>query len=315
MAPDNGTDRRSTDTASEPPGSGPLNVGLTGGIGSGKSAVSSALADLGAIIIDADKIAREVVEPGTPGLAAVIDAFGERLLTDEGTLDRPALAQIVFTDQDALRMLNGIVHPLVHARREELLASTGPGDIVVNDIPLLAEGSGAPSFHLVVVVHAPLETRLERLVRHRGVPEHDALARIRAQATDEERAAIADILLDNGGSLEGLHAQVAEAWEERLRPFAVNIAAGRPADPRPPVVHADRPRIAARLQRSTGRAPEPVSGPHEIIRLELPEPGGSHEPLRESGWFEVGRDESGHVLHSADPGCGHVLVLGRNAGR
>jgi dephospho-CoA kinase len=194
-----------------------LRIGLTGGIGSGKSTVSALLAERGARVVDADVLAREVVEPGTPGLAAIAEAFGPGVLTPDGALDRPGLAAVVFTDPDARRTLDGIVHPLVRARAVELIAAMPAGAVVVQDIPLLVETGQADSFDLVLVVEADLETRVARLVA-RGVPERDARARIAAQATDEQRRAAADVVLDNSGTLEDLAAQVDRFWADRVEP-------------------------------------------------------------------------------------------------
>jgi dephospho-CoA kinase len=192
-----------------------LRIGLTGGIGSGKSTVSAALARHGAVVVDADRIAREVVEPGTPGLAAVVQAFGEGVLTPDGALDRPALAAVVFADSDARRRLDGIVHPLVRARAAELAAVAPAGAVVVHDVPLLVETGQAAGYDLVLVVETPTETRVARLVQ-RGLAEADARARIAAQATDEQRRAVADVVLDNSGTPEQLTAQVDRFWAERV---------------------------------------------------------------------------------------------------
>jgi dephospho-CoA kinase len=192
-------------------------MGLTGGIGSGKSTVSGLLAERGAVIVDADRIAREVVEPGTPGLAAVVEAFGPRVLNDDGSLDRPALAAIVFADPEARRRLDGIVHPLVRERGAELAAQAPPGAVVVHDVPLLVETGQAGSYDLVLVVEADPETRVARLVG-RGLSEDDARARIAAQATDEQRRAVADVVLDNSGTPAELEAQVERFWAERVLP-------------------------------------------------------------------------------------------------
>ncbi|TLQ46624.1 dephospho-CoA kinase [Streptomyces marianii] len=191
-----------------------LKVGLTGGIGAGKSEVSRLLASYGAVLIDADEIAREVVEPGTPGLAAVVGAFGPGVLTPEGTLDRPRLGAIVFADAERLARLNAIVHPLVGARSAELEAAAGPDAVVVHDVPLLTENGLAPLYDLVVVVDAAPETQLDRLVRQRGMTESDARARMAAQATREQRRAVADVVIDNDGPLEALEPQVRRVWAE-----------------------------------------------------------------------------------------------------
>lgn len=193
---------------------GMLKVGLTGGIGAGKSEVSRLLAGYGAVVVDADRIAREVVEPGTPGLDAVVAAFGESVLTPEGTLDRPRLGSIVFADPDELRTLNAIVHPLVGARSAELEAAAGPDAIVVHDVPLLTENGLAPLYDLVVVVDAAPETQLTRLVALRGMAEEEARARMAAQATREQRLAVATLVIDNDGPLEALEPQVRKVWED-----------------------------------------------------------------------------------------------------
>ena len=194
-----------------------LRIGLTGGIGSGKSTVSRLLAERGAVIVDADAIAREVVRPGTPGLAAVAQAFGAAILAADGSLDRPALAAVVFADTEQRAKLDGIVHPLVRARATELAAAAPPDAVLVNDVPLLAETGQASSYDLVVVVEADVETRVARLVQ-RGLTAEDARARIAVQATDEQRRAIADVVLDNSGTPEQLAAQVERFWAERVAP-------------------------------------------------------------------------------------------------
>jgi dephospho-CoA kinase len=194
-----------------------LRIGLTGGIGSGKSTVAGLLAARGARIVDADRIAREVVEPGTPGLEAVAAAFGPGVLTPDGALDRPALAAVVFADAEARRRLDGIVHPLVRARAAEVVAAAPPDAVVVQDVPLLVETGQAGSYDLVLVVEADLDTRVRRLVG-RGVSEEDARARIAAQATDEQRRAVADVVLDNSRTVEDLETQVERFWAERVAP-------------------------------------------------------------------------------------------------
>ncbi|MGY1452967.1 dephospho-CoA kinase [Streptomyces sp. SS8] len=193
-----------------------LSVGLTGGIGAGKSEVSRLLDSYGAVIVDADRIAREVVEPGTEGLAAVVAEFGEEVLAPDGTLDRPKLGSIVFGDPGRLKALNAIVHPLVGARSAELQRAAGEDAVVVHDVPLLTENGLAPLYDLVVVVDASPDTQLDRLVRLRGMDEEDARGRMAAQATREQRLAVADIVIDNDGPLEKLEPQVAEVWR-RLR--------------------------------------------------------------------------------------------------
>ncbi|MBO3745345.1 dephospho-CoA kinase [Streptosporangiaceae bacterium NEAU-GS5] len=189
-----------------------LKVGLTGGIGSGKSEVSGRLAALGAAVIDADKIAREVVEPGTPGLAAIVEAFGRSVLRGDGSLNREKLGSIVFPDKQRLAVLNGIVHPRVGARVAELQEAVADGAIVVYDVPLLVENKLSSLYDVVIVVDAADDVRLDRLVRIRGMSEEDAKARIAAQAGREERLAVADIVVDNNGPLADLDAKVGEVW-------------------------------------------------------------------------------------------------------
>lgn len=194
-----------------------LRVGLTGGIGSGKSEVSRRLVSLGAVLVDADAVAREVVEPGTPGLAAVVEEFGEEVLRPDGTLDREKLGSIVFADDGRRERLNAIVHPLVGRRMRELVQKAPAEAIVVYDVPLLAENDLAGLYDLVVVVDAPVEEQVRRLTTLRGMTEEAARARIAAQATRERRRAIADRVIDNSSTLEALVAQVDELWSELTR--------------------------------------------------------------------------------------------------
>jgi dephospho-CoA kinase len=197
-----------------------LRVGLTGGIGSGKSEVSRRLASYGAVLIDADAIAREVVGPGTPGLAAIVAEFGPEMLAGDGSLDRAAVARLVFADAGMRAKLNAIVHPLVGERMAELERAVAAGAIVVFDVPLIAENGLAAGFDLVVVVDAPPHTQLDRLVRLRGMTEEQAVARIAAQASRDQRLAIVgdqDIVIDNSGSLAELDRQVGDLWAELRR--------------------------------------------------------------------------------------------------
>ncbi|MER7715901.1 dephospho-CoA kinase [Streptomyces flaveolus] len=194
-----------------------LTVGLTGGIGAGKSEVSRLLVECGAVLIDADRIAREVVAPGTPGLAAVVEAFGADVLAGDGSLDRPKLGSIVFADPEKLAALNAIVHPLVGARSRELEQSAAEDAVVVHDVPLLTENGLAPLYDVVVVVDADPATQLDRLVRLRGMAEQDARARMAAQATREQRREIADVVIDNDVPLEELRHRVKEVWAELAR--------------------------------------------------------------------------------------------------
>ncbi len=199
-----------------------LRIGLTGGIGAGKSTVSAAFNECGGIIVDGDVIAREVVQPGTEGLSALVDAFGEDILLPDGALNRPALAAKAFVDDEQRAKLNGIVHPLVGRRREEIIAAVSDDAVVVEDIPLLVETGMAPMFPLVVVVHADEDTRVTRLIK-RGMDEADARARIAAQAPEEQRRAIADVLLDNSGSQGALVERARDIWYQRVLPLAHNV--------------------------------------------------------------------------------------------
>jgi len=191
-----------------------MRVGLTGGVASGKSTVAALLRELGAVVVDSDVLAREVVEPGTPGLAAVVEAFGPTVLTADGTLDRPALGAVVFGDDAARRRLEAILHPLIRARAAELEAAAPKGTVVVHDIPLLVETGQADRFDAVLVVDVPVETQVERMVRDRGMSREDALARVAAQADREQRLAAATHVVDNTGTREDLRDRVTEVLEK-----------------------------------------------------------------------------------------------------
>lgn len=242
-----------------------LRIGLSGGIGAGKSTVSSTFSDLGGIVVDGDVIAREVVEPGTEGLAKLVEAFGEQILSEDGSLNRLALAAIAFSDEEKRQTLNGIVHPLVGQRRSELIAAAAPDAVIVEDIPLLVESGMAPMFPLVIIVNADEELRVKRLIEHRGFSEEDARARIAAQATEEQRRAVADVWLDNSGSAAELVEQARALWQRRILPFAHNLEAGEPAHARPDLVPYDPSwpdqarRVAARLKTACG---------HRVVRVD-----------------------------------------------
>ena len=195
----------------------PVKVGLTGGIAAGKSEVSRRLAAHGAVIIDADAVAREVVAPGTQGLAQVVAVFGPSVLRPDGSLDRPRLGEIVFSDADLRAKLNAIVHPLVSGRMLQLEQAAPPGAVVVHAVPLLAENGLASLYDLVVVVDVPAEVQLDRLVRLRGMPPDQARARLDAQASRADRLSIADFVIDNSGPLAGLDHQVGTLWAELSR--------------------------------------------------------------------------------------------------
>jgi dephospho-CoA kinase len=193
-----------------------LTVGLTGGIGSGKSAAAQRLAALGAIIVDADAIARDVVAPNSDGLRQVVEGFGPDILAPDGSLDRQRLADRVFGDEAGRARLNGIIHPLVREQtvnRFLAAAQSHPDGIVVNDVPLLVEGGLQDRYDVVVVVDVPLETQLERLTGSRGMAESDARARIAAQASREQRLAVADHVIDNSGDLDHLDSEVQAVWQ------------------------------------------------------------------------------------------------------
>ncbi|MFJ4026002.1 dephospho-CoA kinase [Paenarthrobacter sp. NPDC089989] len=206
-----------------------LKIGLTGGIASGKSLVAARLQELGATLVDADILARQVVEPGTPGLAQVVEAFGEGILAADGSLDRPALGAIVFEEPSKRQTLNSIIHPLVRASAAATLAAAAPGAIVVQDIPLLVETGQGSSFHLVIVVDAPDDLRIRRMVELRGMSPDEARSRMAAQAGREERLAAADVVLDNSGSRSAILGAVDSLWTERLVPFAGNLERNRRA--------------------------------------------------------------------------------------
>ena len=296
-----------------------LRIGLTGGIGAGKSTVAATFRECGGIVVDGDVIAREVVEPGTDGLAALVEAFGPGILLPDGALDRPALAAIAFGDDDKRATLNGIVHPLVGQRRAELIAAAGQDAIIIEDIPLLVESQMAPLFPLVVVVHADEEVRVARLMQYRGFSEADARARIAAQATEPQRRDVADVWLDNAGSPDDLAAKALELWRQRIEPFAQNLAAGRPVPSPTQVIPADPTwpdqarRILARLRTTCGHRAQQIEhvGPTAVAGCDAPDvidiqitvaslavADELAEPLLAAGYLRV--DSEGYA--SADPG-------------
>ncbi|HEX2771708.1 MAG TPA: dephospho-CoA kinase [Micromonosporaceae bacterium] len=236
-----------------------LMVGLTGGIGAGKTVVASRLADLGAVLIDSDAVAREVVAPGTDGLREIEAEFGADVLRD-GALDRAALGAVVFRDAEARRRLEAIVHPRVRARSAELAAQAPPDAIVVNDVPLLVEVGLAPTYHLVIVVEAPASVRIDRLVRARGMTVEEATGRIGAQADDATRRAAADVVLTNDAGLDELTAAVDAMWQDRLVPYERNLRERRPVRSGPtaalaepdPAWPAGFERLAARIRYAVG---------------------------------------------------------------
>ena len=202
-------------------------MGLTGGIASGKTVVAARLAGHGAVVVDADEIAREVVEPGTPGLARIAEEFGSGVIAADGVLDRAALGAIVFADPAKLAVLNGITHPAVLELSQRRFAEAGAADpdaVVVYDVPLLSEVRGRAEFDVVVVVSAPEETRIERMVTLRGMSRDEAERRIRSQVSEEERRALADFVIESGGTLDETLAQADAVWEQ-LHQRAVGGAA------------------------------------------------------------------------------------------
>jgi dephospho-CoA kinase len=238
-----------------------LMVGLTGGIGSGKSVAAARLAELGAVIVDSDRIAREVVQPGTDGLREVVAAFGERVLRPDGSLDRPALGSVVFGDDAARARLEDITHPRVRARSAQLVAEAPPDAIVVNDVPLLVEVGLAPTYHLVLVVQTDRQVRVERLIRDRGMTAEQVYQRIQAQTGDAERRAAADVVLGNDGDLGALRALIDGLWRDRLVPYERNVRERRPARPDRVIVTGPDPdwparfaRVAARIRHAIGPA-------------------------------------------------------------
>ena len=239
-----------------------LRVGLTGGIGSGKSTVAQRFSSQGAVVIDADVLARQVVAPGSVGLAAIVERFGDAVLDDAGALNRPALGALVFADDGARRDLEGITHPLIADRTRELVDSAPSDAVVVHDVPLLVEKHYGPRYHLVVVVGTGEELRVRRLMQTRGMTESDARSRIAAQATDTERRAAADVWLANDGHKDDLLAAVDDLWTGRLVPFEENVRRGIPA-PRPgrpdlvtsdPAWPGQAERLLARLRLVFGEA-------------------------------------------------------------
>ncbi|GGB67498.1 dephospho-CoA kinase [Knoellia flava TL1] len=237
-----------------------LRVGLTGGIGSGKSTVARTLADLGAVVVDADAVAREVVEPGMPALTAIRERFGDDVFGRDGALDRPALGRVVFGDPAALADLEAITHPAIWRRTAQLLEQAPNDAVLVHDMPLIVEKSMGADYHLVVVVGATEEERLARLVRDRGMDEQDARSRIAAQADDDARRAAADVWLDNHGTPEQLGVQVRRLWAERFEPFNANLLHGIRAR-RPDALTISEPReewtaqaarLVARVEKALG---------------------------------------------------------------
>jgi len=207
-----------------------LMVGLTGGIGAGKSTVARLLADRGAVVIDADRIAREVVEPGTPTLAKLVERFGPGILRADGSLDRPVLASVAFVDDATRKELEAITHPAIGEEFQRRVAEAPPGAVVIHDVPLLVESTRGFEYAAVIVVEAPVETRLARL-EARGIPRDDARRRIELQATDEDRRKVATWVVDNAGDLGELEKQITGIWAELERRAAEATAGAASPDP------------------------------------------------------------------------------------
>lgn len=312
-----------------------LRVGLTGGIGSGKSVVSARLAGLGAVVVDSDRIAREVVAPGTDGLREIVAAFGHGVLAGDGSLDRPALGAVVFGDPAARATLEAITHPRVRARSAELVAAAPADAVVVHDVPLLVEVGLAPTYHLVVVVEADRRTRVDRLVRHRGMTAGQAEQRIRAQADDADRRAAADVLLRNDAGLTDLHHAVDALWRDRLLPYERNVRTRQPAPVARDTAAVPDPgwaaqftRLAARIRHAVGSAtrvdhvgPTAVPGlaaPDVLdLQLTLDSPAGADAwagPLAEAGFPRLsgagaGEADGGRSHGNADPGRPAQVLL------
>jgi dephospho-CoA kinase len=316
-----------------------LAVGLTGGTGSGKTTVATQLAGLGAVVVDADRLAREVVAPGSAGLAAVLTAFGRDLLAADGSLDRARLGRMVFADPEARDRLNRLLHPRIRARTAELLAGLPADAVWVHDIPLLVENDLATDYHLVVVVDAPEQERVRRLVRDRGLAEAQAWERIRAQAGEVERRAVADVWLDTDGPVGETAERVRRLWRDRLVPFERGIRLGRaaPLSPSPELVPAPAgaAACAARAARRIAAALGAVAADVEhvgatalagtrglgvvdlVVQVSEEEiTGPARRTLTTTGFPPLGQgtavvsDEPGIRLHgSADPGNPVVVRL------
>ncbi|WP_313557308.1 dephospho-CoA kinase [Miniimonas arenae] len=294
-----------------------LIVGLTGGIASGKSTAARTLAELGADVVDADVLAREVLDPGTPGLAAVVARFGSGVLAGDGSLDRAALAARVFDDVAARRDLEAIVHPAVGAAFEERVRRAREDAVVVHDVPLLTENGLAPRYHLVLVTWAPLEERVRRAVEERGMTREAVLARVAAQASDEERAAVADVVLDTSEPVAAMRARIERLWRDRLVPYEANVRHRRAVEHAGAVVEPDgdrwsaaAARLVARVRRAggelvhdvahVGRTAVPGAAAPDVIELQVGvaswrDVGALTQQLERAGFPRVGEFRLHHT--------------------
>ena len=288
-----------------------LRVGLTGGIGAGKSTVAQALARLGAVVVDADQLARRVVEPGSPGLDAVTEAFGPGVMAADGSLDRAALGRLVFSDDAARARLNGILHPRIAELTAREVAAAPADAVVVHDVPLLVENGLGPNYQLVLVVAAPVEERVARLVRDRGMAEQEARARVAAQADDAARAAAADVLLDNGGDRDRTLSAVQRLWHDRLVPFEANLRSGRCAPGADGLTAgpAGRARVAARLRASLGELGNVEDTDPLVVRVPVDVPEQPLAHALERAGLVLGPD--GQPC-AADPGAAVAVSLRRD---
>lgn len=280
-----------------------LMVAVTGGIGAGKSTVSARLRELGAVVIDSDQLAREVVAPGSSGLTAIAEAFGPQMVGGDGGLDRAALAAVVFADPAARRTLEHITHPRVRARFVELTAATEPGSVVVNDIPILVDLAVAATFHLVIGVHAAPSVRVERLIG-RGLTEADARARLAAQISDDDRRLLCDVWLPNDSTADHLTAAVDDLWISRILPFRDALVAGRRDGGGVPPDDPARERARHRVARALDLPMETVALSAGGLAVPGPDTADRTQRLAAAG-FPPGSDG---VTRAADPALALTVV-------